>query len=721
MDSMSRRGRKRGYDGNHYDPPPEPLRAPQRKQPIEVIVIDSESPPPKQHQQDPVFTASSGSSLTHPRGSSSYNAPNTNTLYATSSSSFNNQYTQYPNAPATTSSAAAGPSSSRYNKPAYVTSSGRSSRDSFKFTGGAGSRSSPVSNSRSHSYGSTSMPRHSSRKRPPPETYAPQNNSDVRSRPAPPSQQQPLPSSSSSYYPQGPRQKYVECIDLTTSPCTTSIIPNPSSSSSKRRKKDYHEGHGSSEHYQHHPSVNSVYNQHQQQSSSRPSGGSSHYTPSSSSYREKVFGLDWSVYGECGYELEGKRRLRGSLARVMYVVYGEKLYPTYWKIPLFLTVFRSPASERENIDEKNCVCSYTTPPTRRYPQQCDDKEGHLIVNPGDDITSRYKIMRLLGQGTFGKVVEALDRVKKQYVAIKIIRSIQKYRDASQVEMRVLNTLKQNDPENRKRCIHLRECFDFRNHICMVFELLAQSVFDFLKENQFNPFPMWQIQSFARQILEAVAFLHDLRLIHTDLKPENLMLERTESRYVPSKRNPGKKHRVLVDTSLRLIDFGSAIFEEDYHSSVVSTRHYRAPEIILGLGWSFPCDMWSIGCILVEFYTGDALFQTHDNLEHLAMMEAVLGRTPENMVRSLGPSAARYYRNGRLDYPNADTVKSSRRYVRAMRPLKDFIRPHDNLTTQFFDLVQKMLKYDPTERITAREALKHPFLSVPCPPESFRNA
>jgi dual-specificity kinase len=79
----------------------------------------------------------------------------------------------------------------------------------------------------------------------------------------------------------------------------------------------------------------------------------------------------------------------------------------------------------------------------------------------------------------------------------------------------------------------------------------------------------------------------------------------------------------LDTEIRLIDFGSATFQDEYHSSVVSTRHYRAPEIILGLGWSFPCDIWSIGCILVEFFTGDALFQTHDNLEHLAMMEAVV--------------------------------------------------------------------------------------------------
>lgn len=61
---------------------------------------------------------------------------------------------------------------------------------------------------------------------------------------------------------------------------------------------------------------------------------------------------------------------------------------------------------------------------------------------------------------------------------------------------------------------------------------------------------------------------------------------------------------------------------------VSTRHYRAPEVILGLGWSFPCDLWSVGCILAELATGDALFQTHENLEHLAMMERVgLGGAP----------------------------------------------------------------------------------------------
>lgn len=112
-----------------------------------------------------------------------------------------------------------------------------------------------------------------------------------------------------------------------------------------------------------------------------------------------------------------------------------------------------------------------------------------------------------------------------------------------------------------------------------------------------------------------------------MKPENILLV-----------SPPSDER----TDIRLIDFGSATFEKDYHSAVVSTRHYRAPEIILGIGWSYPCDLWSIGCILVEFFTGDALFQTHDNLEHLAMMSTVIGPVPTQMIQSASKEAQRFF-------------------------------------------------------------------------------
>jgi len=173
-------------------------------------------------------------------------------------------------------------------------------------------------------------------------------------------------------------------------------------------------------------------------------------------------------------------------------------------------------------------------------------------------TCADKIIRLLGQGTFGKVVEARAIDTRQKVAIKIIRAVQKYRDASKIEIRVLETLKRHDPRNEKYvsihlasiaadicscCIHLEEYFDYRNHPCLVSELYGMSVFDFLKQNTFQPFPEKHIQSFAKSLLKSVAcestsrsfsppdraVLHRLKLIHTDLKPENILLVSNESR------------------------------------------------------------------------------------------------------------------------------------------------------------------------------------------------
>ncbi|KAH0594887.1 hypothetical protein MHUMG1_07184 [Metarhizium humberi] len=370
----------------------------------------------------------------------------------------------------------------------------------------------------------------------------------------------------------------------------------------------------------------------------------------------------------------------------------------------------------------------------------DDDDGHYIVVPDAELTEKYQITRLLGQGTFGKVVQARDQKRNQAVAVKIIRSVQKYRDASRIELRVLATLKANDANNRYRCIHLTDCFDYRGHICIVMDLLGQSVFDFLKGNGFVPFPNSHIQNFARQLFTSVAFLHDLNLIHTDLKPENILLcddlyqTFTYNRKIPSSsttiNRQASQRRVLLNTEIRLIDFGSATFQDEYHSSIVSTRHYRAPEIILGLGWSFPCDIWSIGCILVEFFTGDALFQTHDNLEHLAMMEAVVGsRIDTHLVQSVnkmstrsgGNPASKYFKRLKLDYPTADTTRGSRRFVKAMKHLHDIIPSSNQFFKHFLDLLQKIFVYDPARRITAKQALNHPWFDEIAQPDDGTEA
>ncbi|KAJ3970394.1 CMGC/CLK protein kinase [Lentinula raphanica] len=408
---------------------------------------------------------------------------------------------------------------------------------------------------------------------------------------------------------------------------------------------------------------------------------------------------------------------------------------------------RDPADESRTLPAKKAALSHqtqqtvtqtkswgsrsaaATDETSKGPVSCDDKEGHYIIVPDDMIYKRYRTVRLLGQGTFGKVVEAIDTLTNNRVAIKIIRAIPKYRDASRIEVRVLRELKKKDPLNTNKCIHLLDTFDHRNHVCLVSELLGMCVYDFLKENEFAPFPRHHIQSFARQLLNSVAFLHRESLIHTDLKPENILLVHNDYHIVnipvPGKKNAvPKSKRILDSTEIRLIDFGSATFEKEYHSQVVSTRHYRAPEIILGLGWSFPCDVYSLGCILVEFYTGMALFQTHDNLEHLAMMEMVMGKMPDQLARAGARSKPEFFKEGsRLDWPKPKASRQSKKDVRATRPLdpllivfQHVIQPTDHINRQFLNLVQKLLAFDPSQRITVAEALKHPYFSLKIPPE-----
>ncbi|KIY43791.1 kinase-like protein, partial [Fistulina hepatica ATCC 64428] len=352
----------------------------------------------------------------------------------------------------------------------------------------------------------------------------------------------------------------------------------------------------------------------------------------------------------------------------------------------------------------------------------DDKEGHYIIVPDDLICNRYRTVKLLGQGTFGKVVQAVDTQTNQRVAIKIIRAIPKYRDASKIEIRVLNKLKERDPTNKHKCIHLLTWFDHRNHICIVTELLGMCVYDFLKENDFAPFPRHQIQHFARQLLGSVAFLHDLHLIHTDLKPENILLVKNDYQLVQvssgRRTSAPKTKRILTSTDIRLIDFGSATFESEYHSTVVCTRHYRAPEIILGLGWSYPCDAFSLGCILVEFYTGLALFQTHDNLDHLAMMEIVMGKMPERFAKAGARAKPEYFKEGtaKLDWPKPKSTRQSKKDVKATRALQDVIPPIDHINKLFCDLVRRLLAFDPALRYTVRQALDHPYFSLNIAPE-----
>lgn len=242
-----------------------------------------------------------------------------------------------------------------------------------------------------------------------------------------------------------------------------------------------------------------------------------------------------------------------------------------------------------------------------------------------------EIVDTLGEGAFGKVVECIDhKVGGRHVAVKIVKNVDRYCEAAQSEIQVLEHLNATDPHSTFRCVQMLEWFEHRGHICIVFELLGLSTYDFIKENSFLPFRMDHIRKMAYQICKSVNFLHSNKLTHTDLKPENILFVKSDytEAYNPKMK---RDERTIVNPDIKVVDFGSATYDDEHHSTLVSTRHYRAPEVILALGWSQPCDVWSIGCILIEYYLGFTVFPTHDSREHLAMMERILGPLPKHMI------------------------------------------------------------------------------------------
>ncbi|XP_062856635.1 dual specificity protein kinase CLK4 isoform X2 [Trichomycterus rosablanca] len=271
------------------------------------------------------------------------------------------------------------------------------------------------------------------------------------------------------------------------------------------------------------------------------------------------------------------------------------------------------------------------------------------------------------------------------------------------EVEVLEHVNTLDPDRKYSCVCMLDWFDHHGHVCIAFELLGLSTFDFLKENNFQPFPVDQIRHMAYQIIKAIKFLHQNKLTHTDLKPENILF--IDSEYNLKYNSKMKRdERTVKKPDVKVVDFGNATYDHEHHTTVVSTRHYRAPEVILELGWDHSCDVWSAGCILIEYYLGSTLFQTHDSKEHLAMMERVLGPIPTNMLQKT--RKRRYVRRDKLDW---DLNSSGARYVRKhCKPLRSYISSKSLDHEDLFDLIEKMLDYDVTKRITLDEAIKHHF-------------
>lgn len=342
---------------------------------------------------------------------------------------------------------------------------------------------------------------------------------------------------------------------------------------------------------------------------------------------------------------------------------------------------------------------------------------------------------LLGDGTFGRVLLADDDLAAQQkppgppeVAIKVIRDVKRYMENAKIEADILKDIRKADTSNSSRCALMSDVFVHEEkYFCMVFEPLGLSLYEFIKANNFRGFWMDDIQSFTKQMLEGLGFLHSrLSMTHTDLKPENILLVTRkpahpsefprEGHNVNGKRSPQGRssgYTRPVSNEIKIIDFGNATYEDEHHSSIINTRQYRGPEVILGLGWDEKSDLWSLGCILMELYSGELLFGTHENLEHMALMERTCGALPTSMLSNASSQVKEQYLTHdhggwRLRWPEGASSSSSERHVRQQKTLHELVMHHHS---SFADFCGDLLRPVSGQRPSAMQAQSHPYLTM----------
>ncbi|PFH52758.1 hypothetical protein AMATHDRAFT_138953 [Amanita thiersii Skay4041] len=309
------------------------------------------------------------------------------------------------------------------------------------------------------------------------------------------------------------------------------------------------------------------------------------------------------------------------------------------------------------------------------PEGVQEKDGAIVtsssIGPSREL---YNILSQVGEGTFGKVYKAQNTITKIYVALKRIRMEAEKDGFPVTAMREIKLLQSLRHEN---VVRLHEMMVSNGAVYMVFEYMDHDLTGVLSQTQFA-FTNAHLKSLCHQMLAGLAYLHHKGVIHRDIKGSNILVN-----------NRGE---------LKLADFGLARFyykrrQSDYTNRVI-TLWYRPPELLFGATVYGPeVDMWSAGCIMLELFTKKPVFQGNDEIHQLDVIYKIFG----------APTIERW--------PGVVNL-----------PWYELIKPKDNAPNHFRELFQKwmspcaldlaegLLAYDPSQRISAAEAMCSPYFT-----------
>ena len=232
------------------------------------------------------------------------------------------------------------------------------------------------------------------------------------------------------------------------------------------------------------------------------------------------------------------------------------------------------------------------------------------VVPGDMVAGRYTILNTLGSASFCTAVHAVQTDTGSNVCLKIIKNSKDNFDQALDEIKLLKLVNSGRDAGTSHILRLLDYFYFKEHMFLVTELGGANLFDhstrMLEEGKRAWWTIERLQRVAYQITESLVYIHSLSLIHSDLKPENIVI------------------KSLSPLHVRLIDFGSSCYIHDDLGVYVQSRSYRAPEVVIAAPYDYRIDNWSLGTILAELATGTVLFENENVPTMLARMAAILG-------------------------------------------------------------------------------------------------
>ncbi|KAM0686023.1 dual specificity protein kinase yak1 [Conglomerata obtusa] len=326
----------------------------------------------------------------------------------------------------------------------------------------------------------------------------------------------------------------------------------------------------------------------------------------------------------------------------------------------------------------------TSPNEGVYNDGQDNEKNYLIVYKDEIIVKseneKYTVLFSLGTGSYGQVFKVNSQNDTMH-ALKIVKNKPAYHQHGLSEVKFLEKLARS--EHSDLFVRVIDCFVYKNHLCILQELLGKNLYEVLKICKFKGFDHYIVKKIGLQILSGLRALKSMNIVHCDIKPENILISNLDT------------------LEIKIIDFGNACIEGSECSFYIQSRFYRAPEVILGVFYGSGIDIWSFGCIIYELFMGFPLFAGINNEDQLNRIEYMFGEIPTYM-REYGVNSTKYN--------NKENINTNK-YIN-LRQLKEKMHRRDNNFVEnekLFCFLLSILKINPLKRPTVYDCFKFDYL------------